>query len=580
MSTANYRSLPIIEIDGQVASTNFMEDLLQVTVEESLHFPAMFTLMMKNDYQSGIRSDRPWEHKDLLQIGKPIRIGFTSSTIESFDFSELQQGLLIVGEITAIETHFTDKTKAPIIIRGYDASHRLHRGRHNRSFQNMTDKDIVKKIASENGIELGTIEDSGAPHEYLFQENQTNMEFLRERAARIGFELFVQDGKLHFRQPKATNELDLVWLKDIDTFRVRVTSAEQVQSVEVRAWDYSEKQAIVSTAAVDQVITATENGRGSQTSSQFNGKPIQPKMIVVDRPVAHAKEADAIAQAVCNELGGQFVQADAKGEGSPALRPGKVVKLAGLGPHSGRYYITETRHSYSQRIYLTEFGVRGLRSNHLLTTLAPAPQLQPGQTLLVGIVTDNDDPEGWGRVKVKFPTLTDDHASTWARVVAAGAGTNRGFDCLPEIDDEVLVGFEHGDIHRPYVIGGVWNGKDQPPEPVAETVQQGKVRLRTFKTRSGHQIQFVEEEQRRSKAGIRLETSGGHKIYLNDSDQSIAIQTTGGHRLQLDDRTGTISLEGTAAVNLTAAGAITLSASTIRLNAGLITSSVPIVVGI
>ena len=70
----------------------------------------------------------------------------------------------------------------------------------------------------------------------------------------------------------------------------------------------------------------------------------------------------------------------------------------------------------------------------------------------MGIVTNNKDPEGWGRVKVKFPTLTEEHESNWARVVALGAAKQRGFDCLPEVNDEVLVGFEHGDIHRPYIL--------------------------------------------------------------------------------------------------------------------------------
>ena len=70
----------------------------------------------------------------------------------------------------------------------------------------------------------------------------------------------------------------------------------------------------------------------------------------------------------------------------------------------------------------------------------------------MGNVTNNKDPEGWGRVKVKFPTLTEEHESNWARVVALGAAKQRGFDCLPEVNDEVLVGFEHGDIHRPYFL--------------------------------------------------------------------------------------------------------------------------------
>ena len=83
---------------------------------------------------------------------------------------------------------------------------------------------------------------------------------------------------------------------------------------------------------------------------------------------------------------------------------------------------------------------------------------------------------------------------------------------MPEINDEVLVAFEHGDIHRPYVIGGVWNGKDATPNPVADDVANGKVRLRTFKTRVGHKIQFVEEDKGISKKGAYIETAEGHKI--------------------------------------------------------------------
>jgi uncharacterized protein involved in type VI secretion and phage assembly len=515
-----YRPLPNLEIDGQPA-TSVMEDILQLVVEESLHRPCMFTLVIQNDYHPGRSQDQRWRHQDVLQIGKPIKLGFSSSTTESPDYNQEHRNPLIEGEITAIETHFSEKSQAPVIVRGYDVSHRLHRGHHNRSFQNMTDSDIVKKIAAEVGIKLGAIDNSSIPHDYVFQENQTNMAFLRERAARLGFELFIQDGKLHFRRPKIDGEVRLRWLTDLHSFRVKATSAEQVKAVEVRAWDYSTKRAIVSTRQQEHTLTATQNGKGSDTSTHFNGRPTNPTAIVVDQPVFSPKEADVMAQAVCDELGGQFVYADAKGEGNATIRPGRVVQLEGMGSHSGQYYVTETRHIYQERVYITEFSVRGLRGG-AVPMLAPQPSLQPGQTLLVGIVTDNEDPEGWGRVKVKFPTLTEDHASNWARIVAIGAGNARGFDCLPEINDEVLVAFEHGDIHRPYILGGVWNGSDDPPVPVQQSVQNGRVRIRTFKTRAGHQLQFIDDDG----GSIRIQTAGGQTITLNDGDGSIQISAT------------------------------------------------------
>ena len=558
MAAGNYRALATLKIDDQDVPKSLMDDLIQIVVEESLHLPGMFTLVVRNDYKPGQAQDKPWQYKDLLQIGKPVKIGFTSSTTQAKEFSQEQEGEVLEGEITAIEAQFSEAAQAPIIVRGYDVSHRLHRGQFNRSFQNMTDSDIVKKIAKEVRIDIGedTIDSSGAPHDYVFQENQTNMAFLRGRAARIGFELFVQDGKLNFRKPKADKDtLKLKWLTDIHAFHVRSTSAEQVQEIEVRAWDYSQKRSIVSTAKTEQTITETKSGKGSETSSKFNGQPAKPKAIVVDHPVFQPKEADVMAQALCNELGGQFVHADAKAEGNPTIRPGRAIELQEMDQYNGKYYITETRHSYHERVYMTEFSVRGLRGGDLLSLLAPQTQLQPGQTLMVGVVTDNEDPQGWGRVKVKLPTLTEDHASNWARVVAIGAGHQRGFDCLPEIDDEVLVAFEHGDIHRPYILGGVWNGKDEPPNSVDRNIDDGKVRLRTFRTRTGHQIQFAEEDKGGSKKGVLIETNGGHKIQLNDSDKSISISST-----------GNLKIEAVGDIDISATGIITIQGKLITLN--------------
>ncbi|MEH2306467.1 VgrG-related protein [Nostoc sp.] len=570
-----YLSEPKIQVDGQPASPELMKDLLQITIEESLHLPAMFTLVIHNSYipTSDRAENKAWRHDQLFKIGKKVKLGFTSSTTLDNNFQEEVGEFIIEGEITAMEVHFNEKSEADIIVRGYDISHRLHRGRYNRSFLNETDSGIVNKIIKEVGIKPGNIEQTGEVHKYVFQENQTNMEFLRERAARIGFELFITEEKLNFCKPKTQGALSLKWLVDINKFSTRVTSAEQISSVEVRAWDYTQKKLISGIANKEKQTTQTGNKLGSTTSNAFSNLK-SPKMIVVDKPVASKKQADTMAQALCDELGGEFVYADAKAEGNPEIRPGRVISLEGMGDrYSGKYYVTETRHFFNQRVYETEFSVRGLRSGNLFTTLSPEKRLQPSETLLVGIVTDNKDPEKMGRVKVKFPTLTEEHTSDWARVVAVGAGPNRGFDCLPEVNDEVLVGFEHGDIHRPYVIGGVWNGKDAPPEKVSDSVTGG-VRLRTIKTRVGHVLQFVEEDKGSSKKGIRVETTGGHKIYLNDSQSCIEIETKGGHKIKMDDMaksvsvksTGNMSLDAAGNIDITANGVITVKGAMIRLN--------------
>lgn len=135
MPAGNYRSLATLKIDDKDAPESLMGDLIQIVVEESLHLPGMFTLIVRNDYKPGQAQDKPWRYKDLLQIGKPVKIGFVSSTTQAKEFSQEKQGDVLEGEITAIEAQFGETTQAPIIVRGYDVSHRLHRGQFNRSFK-------------------------------------------------------------------------------------------------------------------------------------------------------------------------------------------------------------------------------------------------------------------------------------------------------------------------------------------------------------------------------------------------------------------------------------------------------------
>ena len=631
---SRYLSIPRVQLSSagssrwQLASDELMKDLLQIVVEESLHAPAMFTLVIHNSYLPTSKRPeyQPWRHEKLFEIGNKVKLGFISSTTQDSNFNQVLEGYLIEGEITGIEVSFNDKSEAPIIVRGYDISHRLHRGRHNYSYLNMSDTEIVKDIATRTGIEINLkrCDDSGQKHEYVFQENQTHMEFLRERAARIGYELYVQDNQLNFCKPASQSSLQLRWLDEINSFKTRINTAEQVSSVEVRSWDYTHKKAISETAKLQNVVTNTGNKLGSFAIKKFNLKE-PSKITVVDQPVSTPKEAQAMAQALCDELGGEFIYADAKSVGNPKIRPGRVVTIDGLGDrYSGQYYVTETRHIYSQRVYYTEFSVRGLRSGSLFTTLSTSMRLQPGQTFLVGIVTDNNDPKGMGRVKVYFPTLTppdqpgsskhnipgkvdpgnkagqvEEHESYWARVVAIGAGQyKKGFDCLPEIDDEVLVGFEHGDIHRPYIIGGVWNGKDEMPTSVKDSVitqqnrskiqastpsvkkvvtkpdagnKPGNVRLRTFETRIGHTLQFIEERKESSHTGIRIETAQGHKIYLNDSQEQIEIMTELGHSITMSDKTRRMSINSIGDLSIKAKGNINIEADgTIRVNGKII----------
>ncbi len=134
----------------------------------------------------------------------------------------------------------------------------------------------------------------------------------------------------------------------------------------------------------------------------------------------------------------------------------------------------------------------------------PVSGMMPG--VVEAIVTDNVDPERLGRVRVKFPTLPEAPESYWARVVTPMAGRERGWVTIPEVDDEVLVAFMHGDFNHAVVLGGVYNGVDTPPY----ANEDGDNNLRVFQSRSGHRVTFDD-------------TAGAERIEMISHNEEIRV---------------------------------------------------------
>lgn len=124
--------------------------------------------------------------------------------------------------------------------------------------------------------------------------------------------------------------------------------------------------------------------------------------------------------------------------------------------------------------------------------------------VVIGLVTDLDDPEGLGRIRVEFPWLSDDNTSNWARVASALAGPSLGVFFQPEVGDEALVAFEMGDVRRPYILGYLWNGDNAPPsdDPAVRMIQ----------TVSGHKLVFDDTS---GSEQITVEDASGNKITMN-----------------------------------------------------------------
>lgn len=501
-----------LKIDGQPAADRVIDDLLEVIVDHSLHLPSMVTLRLYSH-------DMYWLEDPTFREGKRMEICY----------GERPPVRLFVGQIAGLEPDLEEQSPV-LLVRGYDLAHKLYRGRQRRSFVQMTDADLARKLAIEAGLRPGDIDPTPTVHEYVFQNNQTNGEFLLGRARRLGYELWVEERTLHFRKPAPTGQpIHLVWGDTLRNFRPRLSTAEQVNAVEVRGWDPTRKRAVVGVAT---------RGNGAPQIGAQSGAAIakatwgEANLAVVDQYVRSPAEAEQLAQTVLDEATAAFVEAEGTCDANPTLVPGRQVQVEGIGARfAGTYYVTQVTHVWTPAQPMsTHFTVSGRRDRGVWSLLAEATPSSLGMNLVIGVVTNNQDPENLGRVKVKFPWLCDSDESAWARLVAPMAGAGRGFFALPEIDDEVLVGFEHGDIHRPFVLGGLWNGQDRPPvTTVAAVGGNGKVNQRVLKSRAGHTITLNDSEG--AEEITIIDKTGNNKIVLHSPDNSLQITVQGQIRL-------------------------------------------------
>lgn len=174
------------------------------------------------------------------------------------------------------------------------------------------------------------------------------------------------------------------------------------------------------------------------------------------------------------------------------------------------------------------------------------------------LVSDIKDPDGIGRVKVTLPWSPDtksDSYEVWARIATLMGGNNRGSWLIPDTGDEVLVGFEAGDARRPYVLGGLWNGKDKPPESMDGAGQNNKKVLR-----SRHGVKLTLDDANGQEKFI-AETPGGQKITLSDGPGAVEIVDSNGNSVKMQ----------ASGITVNASSKVTVTASMVEVSAGMVT---------
>jgi phage protein D len=526
-----------VKVAGQSLDPGILERLLEARVQDNLMLPDAFMLRLR---------DPDFELVDgsLFDVGAKIELTFAGA-------DGAAPGDAFSGEVATIAPQF-EAEGCVLVVRGYDLSHKLNRSRRTRTFQDMTASDIASKVLGEAGL-AKDVTPTRDVYPFEQQSNETDWDYLWRLARRVGYELACAAGKIHFRPPGASAgaPVKLEWGQDLRAFHPRATAVAQVEKVTVSGWDPQAKRRVTANAQTAKLDSKIGLDR-DKVAKGLGGGTIG----VPDQIVGSQGEADALAQSTLDRLANAWLEADGVCRGNPSVRAGSKVQIAGVGTRfGGEYLVTKSTHAIrGEKGYETHFEISGRSRRTLVDLLTPRPRSEQIGQLVVGIVTNNDDPERMGRVRVKFPWLDERQEGWWARVASPSASGKRGLMMMPLVDDEVVVGFEHGDPRRPFVLGSLWNGRSRPE---ALAAKGGGKPDGSFHLRSDKQVSIA--------SGADMSISSDAKLDVKATADA-TLQTDG--KLAITGNGSEISITAPAgSVVIKADGSITIKGSRITVDA-------------
>ncbi|GAA0587822.1 VgrG-related protein [Streptomyces crystallinus] len=500
---------------------------------------------------------------------------------------------LLTGEVTAMEVDF-DGAGTFTVIRGYDYGHRLMRQRRVVAYRNQLASDIARTIAVQNGVRIGRIDTTRTLYEFLSQPNVSDWDFLARLADENKMVMSLDaKGRFHFVRPKASSGAPstrtdsdkspfvLRARRDILRLRAAVTAADQVGQVESRGWNVTTKKKIKET---QRVSTDTSIGIGID-SARIARKFASAKLVETEAPYDTVSEVRHAAEALAADVTSSFAELEVVVRGNPKLRPGVPVALARVGsPFEGKYTVTSVQHVFGDgKHYESWVNVTGRQWRSLYGLASGGGGAEGGAARLPGVVnalvTDVQDPLEQGRVKLTFPWLDDTYVSDWVRSVQWG-GKGGGGVFPMDVGDEVLVGFDRGALDHPFVIGGLYNGRDKPT-PNAVPLHHGlkkQATRHTLSDRKGNRVDLLSQQTGPREQGVRIATGNDRLTISLDRtkteitvDSAGAVSIKGGRSVSVEAGTdldlrakrnvsirggGSVSIQGSGLVSLRSLGGV------------------------
>ncbi len=336
-----------IEIQNTALAADMSKAIISVSIAEKLNEGADFTITVNDEFDLSTQTFK-WLDHTLFNLGNTVKVKFGyESSLE----------LLMMGNITGIESSFFSGETPTVTVRGHDLSYDgFKRSSPEQAFENMTYSDIVRSLGSSAGLIVQTDSTEKFARQIRKTNEESNFTFIERLAREVGFQFKIDRQTLYFKKPEVDKKEILVMAlgKDIISFNPDMNSTRVYSEVEVRGHNPQDP----STPIVGRATAGSElpQETGKETASQ--ACPTAGRKVITNVIVTSVNHANAIAQAVLDSASASFIEGTVESIGIPEIKPGVTIKLEKMGERfSGKYYVKETTHTINDSGYKTTFKV-------------------------------------------------------------------------------------------------------------------------------------------------------------------------------------------------------------------------------
>jgi len=524
-----------IVIDGTELDPSYQ--LLSLSVSKELNHVSS-AIMIFRDGDAAMQTFELSNKEDFIP-GKKIEISIGRDTVNTSVF----KGIIVKHSI---------KVKAngnsQLQVECMDAAVKMTIGRYSKYFENVKDSDVFDDLITKYSL-TSDPETTSFNHKELVQHHISDWDFMLLRAEANGMLVNVDDGAIRIAKPKIQTEvLQVNYGSSVLEFEAEIDARNQFKSIQAQSWDYSNQQLF---KADTSSSSFAEQGNLDAESLAEAVSPDEYEM----HHSGHKLEQELQDWVDGTMLRSRLakIRGRAKFAGFAGIKPGDTVLLSGVGDRfNGKTYVTAVRQDVGEGTWNThiQFGLDPGKYSfkHNDINDAPSAGLVGGiRGLQIGIVVQlQSDPDGEYRIRVRIPVIDNSDQGIWTRIASLDAGDDRGAFFMPEIGDEVIVGFINNDPNDPVVLGMLHSSnKPAPITPQDANNEKG------FTTRSKMHLSFNDDTKT-----IVIDTPAGNSITIDEQSMKIEIKDQNGNSVKME--TSGITLESPANIDIKAGAVLTL----------------------